>query len=921
MLCLPVPDRSELETRRMMRPHRTRPLTCSLLTPVAAILLAAGAPPAVSADEVMLQWFENSWSNIELRMPDFFMAGYNATWLPPVTLPGDPTSPGYDQFDKFNLGTPNNQTIYGTEAGFRQVVKQFHRAGANVYVDTILNHASGRSGNATFMAQGGYPGFWMNPPASGNKPTGGNWGDFHDGTTQSTDPNGPNYNVWTGDLVGLIDINQSSNNFFIRHPVVQGDPLNIPGGTLRNRPNANNYRFYPDLDLPPKVFTEPSSGTQWVIHPFNTENPMAGDPAPENATGLLMRHCQWMLEEFGIDGFRLDAIKHVPQWFWDQYFDAAVFDRRRLPDGTTGTAFSFGEAVADSGTMLSYVRKDGFGNRDTLDLNGAGALRNLVNARGFGSWQNVLNAHIDVAADGFNNGSVGVNHVYSHDNGSNGDGGSAPGLPFDDKAAWHAHAYVLLRPGSSIVYYNAREMHDRFPNRGFWPREGSPEALGVDKNGTALNPRMTDLVRISNQYARGQFNVLSLDSDVLIFERAGNGRANLLVGANDSFANGFDTRTVLTGFAPGTILQELTGNAADPAIDPNGVIFDKVTVGANGAVTIRVPRNATGSFEHNRGYVVYGPAAPSGTLSVSPTSLTIPASLGSEPVYRRRLTSVPVVQTSQFTVTLTTTQTDPNDPQTDDNALLRVGRGFVDLNGNGTWDINSGEFRGWEEFTTVNQPLFSNPGAGQGFYSQIIDTSVLPEGYNYLNAIAFRKRDAGNSIYGDFRKVIYVDRDDPEVRVEPIGVNCAAGSGTLRFTNPDATVTDMWVFVNLPEGAPIPPLNAPAKAFGFDRGVFVFPFSGVPGGVNSVTVVSQRRPMGVLVRQSVARLDFSVGGITGDLTGDGVVDAEDLYAFDLLVGYQCEADINSDGVVDDLDRRLLQDLIRAGEADDITTRP
>lgn len=899
------------------RPQNFRP---SRLTSAALLALFAGAVPAVSADEVMLQWFENSWENLELRMPDFFLAGYNATWLPPVMLAGDPTSPGYDQFYKFNLGTPNNQTIYGTEAGFRQVVEQFHRAGANVYIDTILNHASGRSGNEGFMAAGGYPGFWMNPPASGDKSSGGNWGDFHNGTTQSVDPGGPNYNVWTGDLVGLIDIDQGSTNFFIRHPVVDGDPLNIPAGTFRNRPDSNNYRLYPDLDLPPKVFTEPSSGRQWEIHPYNTEDPMAGDPVTENATGLLMRHCQWMLEDIGVDGFRLDAIKHVPQWFWNEYYDAAVFDRRRNPDGTTGTAFSFGEAVTDPGTMLSYVRKDGFGFRDTLDLNGAGALRNLVNQRGFGSWNDVLNAHIDSADDGFNNGSVGVNHVYSHDNGSNGNGGSAPGLPFDDKAAWHAFAYVLLRPGPSIVYYNSREMHDRYQFRGFWPREGNPEALGVDKNGSSLNPRITDLVKISNNYARGQFDVLSLDGDVMVFQRAGNGSANVLVGVNDSFAIGFDTRTVSTAFAPGTILHELTGNAEDPAVDPSDAIFDSVTVGANGNVTIRVPRNRTGSFEHNRGYVIYGPAAPSGELDISPISMTLPASSTSQPVYSRRLTTVPVVQANQFTVSLTTSQTDPNDPNTDDNALLRVGRGYVDLNGSGSWDIDSGEFRGWEQFTTVNQPLIDNPGAGQGLYEQVVDTSALPEGYNYLNAIAFRSRSAGFPITGDFRTVIYVDREDPDVSVEPIGVDCLNGSGTLRFTNSDGTVTDMWVFVNLPDGAPIPPLNSPSKAFDFDRGVFIFPFSGLSGGANTVTVVTQERPMGMLVRQSVTTLDFSVGGLTGDINGDDEVDIEDLYAFDLLAGYQCEADINGNGQITEADRALLSDLIRSGEINDIDDR-
>jgi len=76
----------------------------------------------------------------------------------------------------------------------------------------------------------------------------------------------------------------------------------------------------------------------------------------------------------------------------------------------------------------------------------------------------------------------------------------------------------------------------------------------------------------------------------------------------------------------------------------------------------------------------------------------------------------------------------------------------------------------------------------------------------------------------------------------------------------------------------------------------------------------------MLVRQSVTTLDFSVGGLTGDINGDGRVDAEDIYAFDLLVGYACEADINGDGELDETDAELLADLVRSGEAADIDTR-
>lgn len=414
---------------------RSRRLAASCL------VLAAGSSIVVpaSANErprpAILQWFETSYSNVERKMPDFFMAGYGAVWFPPNRLPGDPTSPGYDEFDKFNLGTPTNPTIYGTEQGFRAVMEQFDRANTLVYLDLIANHNSGRNGSAGFIANGGYPGFWMNPP--GPKFAGSDWGDFNDGSKQSIDPGGPNYDLFKGDLVGLIDINHSGpnydcadgpwQNFFIRHPIDAGNPANLPPGFNINLPNPNNRRLYPDLDLPARTVVEPFSGRVFQLHPFNTADPMQGDPVIEDANLLLMRQSRWLIEEFGVAGFRLDAVKHIPNCFWNNFWDAAVHEARIRPDGQRVTPYSFGEGVAGNDFIFNnYIRIDGFANRDALDLNGAGQLRVLYDSGGFGSWENVLSAHMDNQDDGFNNGSIGVNHVNSHDNGSDGNGSSAP---------------------------------------------------------------------------------------------------------------------------------------------------------------------------------------------------------------------------------------------------------------------------------------------------------------------------------------------------------------------------------------------------------------------------------------------------------------------------------------------------------------
>jgi glycosidase len=114
-----------------------------------------------------------------------------------------------------------------------------------------------------------------------------------------------------------------------------------------------------------------------------------------------MRYTQWMMDDLKVDGFRWDAIKHVPSWFWDTFIDAVLYQRRVTPDGRKVTPFSFGESVESASySWNNYARKDGFGNRDCLDISGSGELRNLLGSGGFGSWQNVVNAHFDLATTG-----------------------------------------------------------------------------------------------------------------------------------------------------------------------------------------------------------------------------------------------------------------------------------------------------------------------------------------------------------------------------------------------------------------------------------------------------------------------------------------------------------------------------------------
>src|SRR5687767_10547376 len=216
----------------------------------AAILAAAiAALPGVRADAVdasapaILQIFESSYRNLEHRAPDIFMAGYGGLWIPPTgRATNGNQSVGYDVYDRFDLGSAGNYTLYGSETGLKTAVKELHKLSANVYADLVWNH-NGTSDNSTpgFIAAGGYPGFVLTNGGDDD-------GDFHD-------PGAGGQFAGRIPGIGVIDIAQGKNHQFTRNPV-PGFANNIPAGTtpqngrLANVATEANRRFYPNLQGP-----------------------------------------------------------------------------------------------------------------------------------------------------------------------------------------------------------------------------------------------------------------------------------------------------------------------------------------------------------------------------------------------------------------------------------------------------------------------------------------------------------------------------------------------------------------------------------------------------------------------------------------------------------------------------------------------
>ncbi|SPE56635.1 hypothetical protein SBV1_2480018 [Verrucomicrobia bacterium] len=251
--------------------------------------------------EAMLELFNIPWTQIIQKMPEIAEAGYTSLWLPPPAKASSVFSVGYDVYDAFDLGNLNQQgtvpTRWGTEAQLLQLVQVAHRFGIRVYFDNVMNHRA-------FSV----PGFNSTTPTNFYPaliPQ-----DFH---LQTTTANGGLYANWSDvqDWCNVWDIQNESLSGLI---------------DLATEPGASNDNFGPTLGssiLKPVFVRQPNNPEYYMItngpslggawRPFNGTT---GVPVAEDVNAYLIRAAMWTLYMTKCDGFRLDAVKHVPWQFF-----------------------------------------------------------------------------------------------------------------------------------------------------------------------------------------------------------------------------------------------------------------------------------------------------------------------------------------------------------------------------------------------------------------------------------------------------------------------------------------------------------------------------------------------------------------------------------------------------------------------------
>ena len=339
-----------------------------------------------------------------------------------------------------------------------------------------------------------------------------------------------------------------ANHVHQDHPYVAEHPdwfgtLELPDGSL-------NLRRWDDHRL-----------TTW-FEPFLPSFDYVGAP---DAVGQLTDDAAWWLRASGADGFRHDAVKHIPNTFW-----RAMTRRLGQVERPAGAPplFQIGETFGSYGLVSSYVVPGQLDAQFNFNLYDA-ALAALAHGGSMRALADEMGASLAVYGPLHRMGNV----IDSHDKprflalvegDPTGDGaGWGSALPqVDERASYRrqalALAYTLTTPGVPVVYYGdeiGMTGAGDPDNRRFMAWDGlAPEQL-------ALRAEVSKLIRLRRATPAlriGTFETLWADDDVWVYRRTAPG-SDVVVALNA----GPSDRTLTAAEVPA--LAGVTGDLLGPS--------------------------------------------------------------------------------------------------------------------------------------------------------------------------------------------------------------------------------------------------------------------------------------------------------------------------------------------------------------------
>jgi alpha-amylase len=259
------------------------------------------------------------WKQVANDAEHLSKLGINSVWLPPAYKGKDgPASSGYDVYDLFDLGEFDQKgsvrTKYGTKQEYLDAIKALHQHGIQVYADVVLNHKGGAD---------------------------------------------------EIERISVLKVDNEDRNRFISEPfdIDAFTKFTFPGRQGKYSNFIWDHTCFTGVDYAHdmqetaiySIRNEYGDGWEEVIdsEKGNYDYLMFSDIEFRNQAVReeLKKWGAWLLKETGIDGVRIDAVKHITPDFFNEWLD----DLRTIkPD-----LFAVGEywAPGELPLLLRYIER------------------------------------------------------------------------------------------------------------------------------------------------------------------------------------------------------------------------------------------------------------------------------------------------------------------------------------------------------------------------------------------------------------------------------------------------------------------------------------------------------------------------------------------------------------------------------------
>lgn len=316
---------------------------------------ATAGTDAPAINGTMMQYFEwdlentgNHWNLVAEQADDLAEAGFTALWLPPAYKAEGQNNVGYAPYDLYDLGEFDQKgtvrTKYGTKNEYLNAINVLHANGIQVYADIVLNHKAGAD-ECEYVYASQVQGHNRNYTTTDVYEIGA-WTKFN------FSGRGNKYSSFKWNASHFDGVDWDQKNYY--SAVFKFADKNWDW-TVDSENGNYDYLMYADVDF----------GNQDVVNELKTWG-------------------EWYVNFADLDGFRLDAVKHIKYSFYSEWLSS-------VRQATGKELFSVGEYWSPDINKLNAYIDETNGTTSLFDVPLHYNFNAAANSGGHYDMRNILN--------------------------------------------------------------------------------------------------------------------------------------------------------------------------------------------------------------------------------------------------------------------------------------------------------------------------------------------------------------------------------------------------------------------------------------------------------------------------------------------------------------------------------------------------